>query len=54
MSDYFFALHTVPGSTVPTRGAIVIGLFAGRSNWNDVGLTGANSPFPIRGTGCLN
>ena len=35
---------TVPGSTVPTRGEIVIGAFSGTSNWKDVGPTAANSP----------
>lgn len=36
--------RTVPGSTIPTSGESVIGAFGGRSNWNDVGPTGANSP----------
>ncbi len=41
---YSNKIHTVPGSTVPTRGEIVIGPFSGISNWNDVGPTEANSP----------
>jgi hypothetical protein len=30
--EYSNKIHTVPGSTVPTRGEIVIGAFSGKSN----------------------